>query len=148
MALLRIIGKHRMRSTPSSQYAGTVCASLAAPATLLARGVRLAYSAQTPAGTAAPRSAKHVDRIRYRSRNVIERGIGWLKECLSVATRYAKLAQHYLGLVKRAIIEHDLQRLSTAEYGAERRCSLKSNSCTEPSVALVIWFCQSDRIVS
>jgi len=53
------------------------------------------------------------DRKRYRGRNVIERGIGFLKECRSIATRYEKLALHYLGLVKLAIIEHYLQLLST-----------------------------------
>ena len=44
---------------------------------------------------------------------MIERGIGFLKECRSIATRYEKLALHYLGLVKLAIIEHYLQLLST-----------------------------------
>jgi transposase len=36
-------------------------------------------------------------RIRYCGRNVIERGIGWLKERRSVATRYAKLASTISG---------------------------------------------------
>ena len=52
------------------------------------------------------------DRIRYRGRNVIERSIGFLKECRSIGTRYEKLALHYLGLVRLAIIEHYLQLLS------------------------------------
>ncbi len=43
---------------------------------------------------------------------MIECSIGWLKECRSVATRYEKLALHYLGLVKLAIIERYLRRLS------------------------------------
>jgi transposase len=52
------------------------------------------------------------DQARYRDRNVIERGIGWLKECRSVATRYEKLAVHYLGMVHLAIIERYLKLLA------------------------------------
>lgn len=52
------------------------------------------------------------DRARYRERNVIERCIGWLKECRSVATRYEKLAVHYLGMVHLAIIERYLKLLA------------------------------------
>jgi transposase len=51
------------------------------------------------------------DRTRYRERNVIERCIGWVKECRSVATRYEKLAIHYLGMVHLAIIERYLKLL-------------------------------------
>jgi len=51
------------------------------------------------------------DRARYRERNVIERCVGWLKECRSVATRYEKLAVHYLGMVQLAIIERYLKLL-------------------------------------
>jgi transposase len=52
------------------------------------------------------------DRERYRGRNVIERSISWLKECRSVATRYEKLAVHYLGMVHLAIIERYLKLLT------------------------------------
>lgn len=51
------------------------------------------------------------DRCRYRGRNVIERSIGFLKECRSLATRFEKLAVHYLGLVHLAIIERYLRLL-------------------------------------
>jgi transposase len=54
------------------------------------------------------------DRVRYGGRSVIECSIGFLKECRSIATRYEKLALHYLGLVKLAIIERYLRVLSTA----------------------------------
>jgi len=53
------------------------------------------------------------DRERYRGRNVIERSIGWLKECRSVATRFEKLAVHYLGMVHLAIIERYLKVLTS-----------------------------------
>ena len=52
------------------------------------------------------------DRCRYRGRNVIERSIGWLKECRSVATRFEKLALHYLGMVQLAIIQRYLRLLA------------------------------------
>jgi transposase len=52
------------------------------------------------------------DRSRYRGRNVIERCIGWLKECRSVGTRFEKLGVHYLGLVQLAIIERYLKLLA------------------------------------
>lgn len=52
------------------------------------------------------------DRERYRGRNVIERCIGWLKECRSIATRFEKLAVHYLGMVQLAIIERYLRLLT------------------------------------
>lgn len=45
------------------------------------------------------------DRRAYRRRNVIERCVGWLKECRRVATRFEKLALNYLAMVKLAMIE-------------------------------------------
>ncbi len=53
------------------------------------------------------------DQRLYRDRNVIERCVGWLKECRSVATRYEKLAVNYLQLVKLAFIERYLRLLAT-----------------------------------
>lgn len=44
------------------------------------------------------------DKKAYRQRNIIERCIGWLKECRRIATRYEKLAVHFLGMVKLAMI--------------------------------------------
>jgi transposase len=52
------------------------------------------------------------DRLRYRDRNVVERSLGWLKECRALATRFEKLALHYLGLVHLAIIERYLRILT------------------------------------
>lgn len=48
----------------------------------------------------------------YRGRNVVERCIGWLKECRSVGTRFEKLAVNYLMLVKLAMIERYLRLLT------------------------------------
>lgn len=48
----------------------------------------------------------------YRRRNVVERCVSWLKECRAVATRFEKLARHYLGMVKTAMIERYLRLLN------------------------------------
>jgi transposase len=46
----------------------------------------------------------------YKRRNVIERCIGWLKECRRLATRYEKKALHYLAMIKMAFIERYLKK--------------------------------------
>ena len=45
------------------------------------------------------------DREAYRRRNVVERCVGWLKECRRISTRYEKLATSYLAMLTLAIIE-------------------------------------------
>jgi transposase len=42
---------------------------------------------------------------------VIERLIGWLKECRRLATRYEKYAQCYLAMVKLAFIRRCFRKL-------------------------------------
>ena len=49
------------------------------------------------------------DRVTYRRRNVIERCVGWLKECRRIATRFEKLACHYLAMLKLAMIQRYLK---------------------------------------
>ena len=44
------------------------------------------------------------DKKTYKQRNFIERCIGWLKEARRIATRYEKLALHYTGMLKLAMI--------------------------------------------
>lgn len=51
------------------------------------------------------------DRKKYRRRNVVERCVGWLKECRRIATRYEKLATHYLAMLKLAMIQRCLRLL-------------------------------------
>lgn len=46
----------------------------------------------------------------YRKRNLIERVIGWYKECRALGTRYDKLAVNYVALWMVAIIEKLLKR--------------------------------------
>lgn len=50
-----------------------------------------------------------LDEPVYRQRNVIERCVGWLKEARRLATRYEKLAVHYLGVLKLAMIRKHLR---------------------------------------
>ena len=47
---------------------------------------------------------EELDRELYRERNVVERCLGWLKECRRVATRYERLAIHFLAMVEIAMI--------------------------------------------
>lgn len=49
------------------------------------------------------------DRAAYRQRNVIERCVGWLKECRRLATRFEKKAVNFLGMVKLAMIARCLR---------------------------------------
>jgi transposase len=51
------------------------------------------------------------DNAIYAKRNVIERLIGWLKECRRLATRYEKYAQCYLAMVKLAFIRRCFRKL-------------------------------------
>jgi transposase len=53
------------------------------------------------------------DRETYRSRNIIERLIGWLKESRRILTRFEKTAKNYAGFLKLAFI-HRFLRLLTA----------------------------------
>jgi transposase len=52
------------------------------------------------------------DRELYRDRNIVERLIGWLKECRRVFSRFEKTAVNFGGMIKMAFIERYL-RLST-----------------------------------
>lgn len=51
------------------------------------------------------------DPEQYRRRNIVERAIGWLKECRRVMTRFEKYAVHYAGMVWLAILQRCLNGL-------------------------------------
>jgi transposase len=61
--------------------------------------------------TRSDQPRERLDRRKYRGRNVVERCIGWLKECRRVATRYEKLAVHFLAMVRLAMIQRCLRIL-------------------------------------
>jgi transposase len=52
----------------------------------------------------------HFDKVTYRRRNLIERVVGWFKECRALGTRYEKLAVSYLALWFVAMIDKLLKR--------------------------------------
>jgi transposase len=55
------------------------------------------------------------DKRVYAKRNVIERLIGWLKECRRLATRHEKYAQCYLAMVKLAFIRRCFRKLEFSD---------------------------------
>ena len=52
------------------------------------------------------------DREAYRDRNIVERLIGWLKECRRVFSRFEKTAKNFGGMIRMAIIERYLKLLA------------------------------------
>jgi transposase len=51
------------------------------------------------------------EKATYRRRDVVERCIGWLKERRRLATRFEKLAEDFLAMVKLAMLERLLKAL-------------------------------------
>jgi transposase len=51
------------------------------------------------------------DREAYRDRNIIERLIGWLKECRRLLSRFEKTAKNFGGMLKMAFIQRYLRLL-------------------------------------
>jgi transposase len=49
------------------------------------------------------------DKEAYRQRHVVEQAVGWLKECRRIATRFEKLAVHFLGMLELAMIRRYLR---------------------------------------
>ena len=49
------------------------------------------------------------DKDAYRNRNIVERLIGWLKECRRVFSRFEKTAKNFAGMVKMAFIQRYLK---------------------------------------
>ena len=54
---------------------------------------------------------KPLDKAAYRRRNVVERCVGWLKECRRIATRFEKLGEMFLAMIHMAIIQRYFRRL-------------------------------------
>ena len=63
-------------------------------------------------GKGCPRS---FDPGLYRRRNAIERCVGWLKGCRSIATRHDKLAANFAAMVKLAFLRHYLRTLRPSD---------------------------------
>jgi len=58
------------------------------------------------------------DKDKYRDRNIVERLIGWLKECRRVFSRFEKTAKKFAGMIKRACIQRYTHPAQV--YGAVR----------------------------
>jgi transposase len=56
------------------------------------------------------------DRELYRRRNVVERLVGWLKECRRVFSRFEKTAINYASMIKAAIIQRYLRMFCPDEF--------------------------------
>lgn len=56
------------------------------------------------------------DRELYRRRNVIERLVGWLKECRRLFARYEKTAINFLGFIKMAFTHYYLRLFCPEEF--------------------------------
>lgn len=52
------------------------------------------------------------DKEQYRRRNIVERLIGWLKECRCVFARFEKTAINFGGMIKMAFIQRYLKMLA------------------------------------
>jgi transposase len=52
------------------------------------------------------------DKERYRQRNIVERLIGWLKECHCVFARFEKTAINFAGMIKMAFIQRYIRILA------------------------------------
>lgn len=49
------------------------------------------------------------DEDAYRDRNIVERLIGWLKECRRVFSRFEKTAKNFAGMIRMAFIQRYLR---------------------------------------
>lgn len=49
------------------------------------------------------------DPAAYRDRNIVERLIGWLKECRRVFSRFEKTAKNFAGMIRLAFIQRYLR---------------------------------------
>ena len=49
------------------------------------------------------------DREAYRDRNIVERLIGWLKECRRIFSRFEKTAKNFGGMIRMAFIQRYLR---------------------------------------
>ncbi len=56
--------------------------------------------------------AVNFDREAYRDRNIIERLIGWLKECRRIFSRFEKTAKNFGGMIRMAFIQRYLKLLA------------------------------------
>ena len=76
------------------------------------------------------RSRGRFERRLYRSRNVVERCIGHLKEYRRLATRHEKLALNYRARAQVAVIARHLRRLAPSDSVQDSQCIQAVRTCT------------------
>jgi transposase len=99
------------RSRPKRLAADRADAAMRIRPWLRRHGIRAVIPAKKQRGKARRGRPVSCTAEHYWGRHVVERCVGWLKECRAVATRDEKLALNYLGLVKLAMIERYLRLL-------------------------------------
>lgn len=67
-----------------------------------------------PSKTNEDRKARAVtfDGEAYRDRNIVERLIGWLKECRRIFSRFEKTAKNFGGMIRMAFIQRYLRLIA------------------------------------
>ena len=67
-----------------------------------------------PSKSNEDRDARNIefDSHAYRDRNIVERLIGWLKECRRIFARFEKTAINFGGMIKMAFIQRYLKLAS------------------------------------
>ena len=63
-------------------------------------------------GKGCPRAS---DPGRCRKPHAVERSVGWLKGCRSVAARHERLSANFAAMVKLALLRHYLRTLSPSD---------------------------------
>ncbi len=106
--ITRLRGRPRQR--PAAVAGDKGYSSRAIRAWLRAKKVRAAIPERRDQIAHRKGRPRKFDRAAYRRRNVIERAVGWLKECRRLATRFEKLATQFLAMLKLAMIEQHMQR--------------------------------------
>ena len=109
-------GRGRPRSRPRAVAGDKGYSYAAVRRDLRRRGVRAVIPErkdQRARRAHRPGRKPHFDKVLYRRRNVIERCVGWLKEGRRLATRYEKLAIHYLGVLRLGMMRRLLRYLVT-----------------------------------
>lgn len=110
MRVRRVVGRSRMR--PKRLGGDKAYHARRIRKWLRDHGIGAVIPPRRQQGKRRPGRPVSYDKARYKGRNVIERALGWLKECRSLATRFEKLAVHFLGMVQLAIIERYLRLLA------------------------------------
>ena len=75
----------------------------------------IAHAIPQRSGPGVGRLRLPVDPDTYKKRNAVERAVGWLKGCRSIAMRHEKLATNFMAMVKLAFIRQYLRLLRPSD---------------------------------